>query len=207
MVNKCSYSKMMVFETVDFWVPSCKWCWLLAIHSMWNYLFNYLTGSILRLLLNIAFSSSDPAHCEKINSLCKNGIFTCCNGKKISCSKTCDCNLDCSDRSDEGNSADCGPYILVNATEKRSGILKSPGFPNGYPGQLSCKFKIFTSDPNSHVSLNFNTFDLRPSSPSRDSFIPIQTDSCKDYIKLSNNKYPSKYNVHCSGMMYDYFGR
>ena len=89
---------------------------------------------------------------------------------------------------------------MVNITGKKYGTLKSPGYPRGYPGQLSCTYKIFTNDKGAGVSLSFDTFDLQPSRSSKDRFTQLPTEVCDDYIKLSNNEYSSMYKVQCSGI-------
>lgn len=128
-------------------------------------------------------------YCE---SDCSSNQFQCkSSGKCIDLSSKCNCVPDCDDRSDEGG---CDT-ILIDVTGKSQGILKSPGFPAGYPGRLSCTYKIITHDVKHRIKLQFTDFHLRPA---RGIF-----QECADYVDLSNEYYAGnamytcEYSAHC----------
>lgn len=53
-----------------------------------------------------------------------------------------------------------GPECSRNFTSK-SGVIKSPGFPEKYPNNLDCTFMIFAPKM-SEIILDFESFELEP---------------------------------------------
>lgn len=57
-----------------------------------------------------------------------------------------------------------GPECSRNFTSK-SGVIKSPGYPEKYPNNLDCTFMIFAPKM-SEIVLEFESFELEPDSQS-----------------------------------------
>ena len=106
-------------------------------------------------------------------------VFRCkSTGRCISSLKKCNCDIDCSDGSDEEGCPKRMKVIYALPTGKKSsGIISSPGYPRAedYPRQFNCIYMIKTLLSN-HIRVDFEEFDL----PRR------ENKKCDDFVQIAS---------------------
>lgn len=106
-------------------------------------------------------------------------VFRCkSTGRCISSLKRCNCDIDCSDGSDEVDCPKRTKVIYALPTGKKSsGIISSPGYPRAenYPRQFNCIYVIKTL-PSNRIRVDFEEFDL----PRR------ENKKCDDFVQIAS---------------------
>ena len=131
----------------------------------------------------------DPARCER-----KRTFFS-CGGNTSHCIPwpgVCDTDPDCSDGLDEskevcGNVGECGG----NYTNSR-GILTSPSYPENYPSNAECIYRI-TQSSGVVILLTFHSMDFETDATCNGDYLEIRDGATEDsplMYKMCGNDIP-----------------